>query len=256
MLPPSGSWASTTSRRTASAVKGATTVRRLLRLDAVRDADLLQLTVQADAFCHSMVRALVGALIAVGEGRRPVSWPATSCAARHRDPGGRVVPAHGLTLVEVTYPADAELAARAEATRRGRASGSAPAAGTGGMLRPDGMAGSAVRPPGCRQRAPAPEIRGDRPTPLPNTVDAMGHIDVAHVRHTLPDGRLLFDDVSFRVGDGARAALIGDNGAGKSTLLRLLAGELTPEAGLRRRLRRPRGDAAVHRQRPRRLDRA
>jgi ATPase subunit of ABC transporter with duplicated ATPase domains len=59
----------------------------------------------------------------------------------------------------------------------------------------------------------------------------MGHIDVAHLRHTLPDGRLLFDEVSFRVGDGARAALIGDNGAGKSTLLRLLAGDLMPEAG-------------------------
>lgn len=98
--------------------EGATTVRRLLRLEVIRDAGLLELTVVADAFCHSMVRALVGSLIAVGEGRRPVEWPATVLAGRQRDPGGRVVPAHGLTLVEVTYPPDGELAARAHETRR------------------------------------------------------------------------------------------------------------------------------------------
>ena len=59
----------------------------------------------------------------------------------------------------------------------------------------------------------------------------MGSVDVSGVRHTLPDGRVLLDDVSFRVGEGARAALVGENGAGKTTLLRIVAGDLVPEAG-------------------------
>ena len=59
----------------------------------------------------------------------------------------------------------------------------------------------------------------------------MGYVDVTGVRHTLPDGRVLLDDVSFRIGEGARAALIGENGAGKTTLLRIIAGDLVPEAG-------------------------
>ena len=59
----------------------------------------------------------------------------------------------------------------------------------------------------------------------------MGSVDVTGVRHTLPDGRVLLDGVSFRVGDGARAALVGENGAGKTTLLRIVAGDLVPEAG-------------------------
>jgi ATPase subunit of ABC transporter with duplicated ATPase domains len=59
----------------------------------------------------------------------------------------------------------------------------------------------------------------------------VGYVDVSGVRHTLPDGRVLLDDVSFRVGDGVRAALVGENGAGKTTLLRIIAGDLTPEAG-------------------------
>jgi ATPase subunit of ABC transporter with duplicated ATPase domains len=59
----------------------------------------------------------------------------------------------------------------------------------------------------------------------------VGFVDVSGVRHTLPDGRVLLDDVSFRVGDGARAALVGENGAGKTTLLRIVAGDLVPEAG-------------------------
>src|SRR5215475_8281885 len=58
------------------------------------------------------------------------------------------------------------------------------------------------------------------------TGDQMGHVEAAHVSHTLPDGRVLLDDVSFRVGEGVAAALIGPNGAGKSTILRLLAGDL------------------------------
>lgn len=102
--------------------EGATTVRTLEVLDWDRpahgpDAGLVVAAVQADAFCHSMVRALVGASIAVGEGRRPVDWPAALLAGRRRDAGGAVVPAHGLTLEEVTYPPDDELDARARQTR-------------------------------------------------------------------------------------------------------------------------------------------
>ncbi|GGS29712.1 ABC-F family ATP-binding cassette domain-containing protein [Actinokineospora fastidiosa] len=59
----------------------------------------------------------------------------------------------------------------------------------------------------------------------------MGHVEVAHVEYHLPDGRLLLDDVCFRVGDGAVCALVGANGAGKTTLLRLISGELKPDAG-------------------------
>ncbi|MGH8888578.1 MAG: ABC-F family ATP-binding cassette domain-containing protein [Acidothermaceae bacterium] len=59
----------------------------------------------------------------------------------------------------------------------------------------------------------------------------MGHIDVVRARHVLNDGRLLFDDVSCRVGDGAKVALVGANGAGKTTLLRLIAGDETPQYG-------------------------
>jgi ATPase subunit of ABC transporter with duplicated ATPase domains len=60
----------------------------------------------------------------------------------------------------------------------------------------------------------------------------VGHVDVAGVRFELPDGRVLLDDVSFRVGDGAKVALVGANGAGKTTLLRIISGELSPHAGV------------------------
>ncbi|MFZ2013380.1 MAG: ATP-binding cassette domain-containing protein [Nocardioides sp.] len=60
----------------------------------------------------------------------------------------------------------------------------------------------------------------------------MGHVDVAGVHYELPDGRVLLDDVSFRVGDGAKVALVGANGAGKTTLLRIITGDLTPHAGV------------------------
>jgi ATPase subunit of ABC transporter with duplicated ATPase domains len=59
----------------------------------------------------------------------------------------------------------------------------------------------------------------------------VGHVEVAHVSHALPDGRALFDDASFRVGEGTTAALVGPNGAGKTTLIRLIAGDITPQAG-------------------------
>jgi len=59
----------------------------------------------------------------------------------------------------------------------------------------------------------------------------VGHVDVNAVRYLLPDGRVLLDDVSFRVGDGAKIALVGANGAGKTTLLRLISGDLSPHGG-------------------------
>lgn len=59
----------------------------------------------------------------------------------------------------------------------------------------------------------------------------VGHVDVSGVRYELPDGRVLLDDVSFRVGDGAKVALVGANGAGKTTLLRIVTGDLVPHAG-------------------------
>ncbi|MEU8343165.1 ATP-binding cassette domain-containing protein [Spirillospora sp. NPDC048832] len=59
----------------------------------------------------------------------------------------------------------------------------------------------------------------------------MGHVEVGHISHVLPDGRKLLDDVSFRVGEGVTAALVGPNGAGKTTLLRLIAGDLAPQSG-------------------------
>ncbi len=59
----------------------------------------------------------------------------------------------------------------------------------------------------------------------------MGHVDVSKLEHILPDGRVLLDDVSLRVGDGAKVALVGPNGAGKTTLMRIVAGDTVPQAG-------------------------
>jgi len=63
------------------------------------------------------------------------------------------------------------------------------------------------------------------------TENPVGHVEAGHLSHALPDGRVLLDDASFRVGDGQIAALTGPNGAGKTTLMRLIAGDLTPQAG-------------------------
>jgi tRNA pseudouridine38-40 synthase len=95
---------------------GATTVRELQHLTWHRTGRHgVQADVSADAFCHSMVRSLVGALLLVGDGRRDLDWPARVLSSRVRD--SAVAPAHGLNLVTVDYPADSELAARAEQTR-------------------------------------------------------------------------------------------------------------------------------------------
>ncbi|WP_263729665.1 tRNA pseudouridine(38-40) synthase TruA [Cellulomonas sp. SG140] len=103
----------------------ATTIRTLERFEWVRvasgpDEGLVVAQVQADAFCHSMVRALVGASLVIGEGRRPAGWAAELLAGRRRDGAAAVVPPHGLTLEEVGYPPDAELAERAVQTRARR----------------------------------------------------------------------------------------------------------------------------------------
>jgi tRNA pseudouridine38-40 synthase len=100
--------------------EGATTIRRLEELRWERAAGVLTAQVSADAFCHSMVRSLVGALLAVGDGRRPAAWPAAQLARTERANDVHVAPAHGLTLVRVDYPPDDELAARALLTRRVR----------------------------------------------------------------------------------------------------------------------------------------
>ena len=103
----------------------ATTVRELLELTWVRpedgpDAGLVVATVRADAFCHNMVRALVGASIAVGLGRHDPGWPMRVLVDKERIPAVVVVPAHGLTLEDVTYPSDDQLGLRAEKIRARR----------------------------------------------------------------------------------------------------------------------------------------
>ncbi|AWE42024.1 MULTISPECIES: tRNA pseudouridine(38-40) synthase TruA [unclassified Actinobaculum] len=97
--------------------EGATTVRELQLLEIARRGELVQFTVRADAFCHSMVRTLVGTLLRVGNGKRPEEWPAERLAARRRDGEVVVAPAHPLTLERVNYPDDAQLASRAQVTR-------------------------------------------------------------------------------------------------------------------------------------------
>lgn len=99
----------------------ATTIRTLLEYGWYRDsAGVLVANVTADAFCHSMVRALVGACVAVGEGRLDAEDVVDIRDARERVPEVKVLAARGLTLTEVGYPADELLAQRAEQTRARR----------------------------------------------------------------------------------------------------------------------------------------
>jgi len=98
--------------------EGATTVRTLLELTWTRSpAGLVEARVVADAFCHTMVRSLVGCLLEVGEGRQPPEWALALLTARTRDPAMRVVRPHGLTLEEVRYPEGVELVEQAERAR-------------------------------------------------------------------------------------------------------------------------------------------
>ncbi|MGA4540426.1 tRNA pseudouridine(38-40) synthase TruA [Uniformispora flossi] len=111
--------------------EGASTVRCLKEFHWVRETPgesdagpgytpLVIASVRADAFCHNMVRSLVGAMLAVGSGRRPVEWPAGILAAGKRDSSVHVAPAHGLVLEEVAYPSDEKLAERAAKAKRHR----------------------------------------------------------------------------------------------------------------------------------------
>ncbi len=100
---------------------GATTIRDLQRLDWSREGDLVTARVSADAFCWSMVRSLVGALLAVGEGRREPGWCATLLGAAARSSDFAAAPARGLTLIGVDYPPDDQLAERIAVTRDLRA---------------------------------------------------------------------------------------------------------------------------------------
>jgi len=104
--------------------EGASTTRELQDLRVAptdHPAGEVRIDVVADAFCHSMVRALVGSLLAVGEAREPIERPAAILAAGQRTSAIHVAPAHGLKLLAVDYPPDAELARRAELTRARRA---------------------------------------------------------------------------------------------------------------------------------------
>ena len=101
--------------------EAAGTVRTLHELE-VRRREVVTVTLRADAFCHSMVRSVVGALIAVGEGRRDARWLARLLAAQARVDEIGVVPPHGLTLLEVGYPPDDQLADRGRVTRARRQS--------------------------------------------------------------------------------------------------------------------------------------
>lgn len=101
---------------------GATTIRTLTEFVWVRDeARVLVASVSADAFCHSMVRSLVGAAVAVGRGKLSVDQVVELRDHAMRTSAWKTMPAHGLTLVEVSYPEDDQLASRAAHTRNPRA---------------------------------------------------------------------------------------------------------------------------------------
>ncbi len=106
--------------------EGATTIRTLTALEVRRERaeaagdDVVLVGASADAFCHSMVRSLVGALLAVGDGRRAADWPAALLDRRERADEVVVAPASGLTLVAVDYPPASDLAGRNLVTRARR----------------------------------------------------------------------------------------------------------------------------------------
>jgi tRNA pseudouridine38-40 synthase len=104
---------------------GATTIRDLRefswrREEGGADAGLVVATVRADAFCHSMVRSLVGAVLAVGDGRRDAAWLAAVASSPRRSSAITIAAAQGLTLEEVVFPSDAQIARRAAAPRSRR----------------------------------------------------------------------------------------------------------------------------------------
>jgi tRNA pseudouridine38-40 synthase len=102
----------------------ASTVRELLELRwSEVDDGVIELAVRADAFCHSMVRSLVGALLPVGDGRKPIDWPGFVLSLGVRDSAVTVMPAYPLVLEEVAYPKPEFMFARQEQTRTFRTVG-------------------------------------------------------------------------------------------------------------------------------------
>jgi tRNA pseudouridine38-40 synthase len=97
--------------------EGATTIRDLQRLDWAKAGEIVTAYVTADAFCWSMVRSLVGALLAVGEGRREPAWCASLLTESRRSSDFAAAPPQGLTLVGVDYPPDDQLEERITVTR-------------------------------------------------------------------------------------------------------------------------------------------
>ena len=97
--------------------EGATTIRDLQRLDWTGDGHLVTAYVTADAFCWSMVRSLVGALLTVGEHRRTATWCRELLTSTRRSSEFAAAPPRGLTLIGVDYPPDNELQARTLITR-------------------------------------------------------------------------------------------------------------------------------------------
>lgn len=101
--------------------EGATTIRTLRKLDVIRREDTtIEVRVSADAFCHSMVRSLVGALYEVGRGKRDQNWVQRLICQPSRQHGVPVAPAQGLTLEKIDYPAPGEWETRALAARNRR----------------------------------------------------------------------------------------------------------------------------------------
>lgn len=105
--------------------EGATTIRTLRKLNVTRpqigsDAGLVVVDLEADAFCHSMVRSIVGSLIEVGRKRKPATWPRERLGEKSRDRGVILAPAHGLTLERVDYPAPERYAEQAKVARQVR----------------------------------------------------------------------------------------------------------------------------------------
>jgi len=106
----------------------ASSVRDLHVLSWYRDSTgAAVMRVRADAFCHSMVRSLVGVMLPVGDGRRPVEWPGSVLASGERDSAVTVMPAYPLVLEAVGYPTDDQLLARQSQTRSFRVLGAAQA---------------------------------------------------------------------------------------------------------------------------------